>query len=81
MRDKREKGREAKGVTHGRRTKPEATARGERTGQAKLTDLIVRELRAAVASGERCLHVAKRLGVPMHAAYKAVKGHTWKHVA
>jgi hypothetical protein len=45
------KGRVAKGKKHGSKTKPESRARGSRHGSAKVTEEVVRSMRAEYATG------------------------------
>lgn len=50
-RDKIKKKRDSRGVTHGRFTKPECTARGERHGRSKLNEQQVAEIRQYIPNG------------------------------
>ena len=87
MRDKRAKGREARGVRHGSKTRPERTARGERVGTAKLTAEQVAAIRAEYQSspaGKRSetslSAIARRFGVTFQTVHKIVRGQRWKHL-
>lgn len=96
MRDKKEKGRQAHGHTHGSKTMPERLARGvkngafthperlargERQGLAKLTEDIVRAIRARRASGEMGTALAREFGVNKQVIWAVVQRKTWRHVA
>jgi hypothetical protein len=54
--------------------------RGERQGAAKLTESIVRELRARRAKGEAIALLSREFGVHWVTVYDAVTGRRWKHV-
>lgn len=56
------------------------TARGERSGAAKLTEASVREIRRRHRSGERQKDIAAALGVTPSHVSKIVSGHHWSHV-
>jgi hypothetical protein len=64
------RGNRAKGARHGRHTHPEATARGERSGTAKLTDQQVEEIRN---SQDDALTLARRFAVSRTHIYRVVK--------
>ena len=70
----------ARGEHNGRRTKPEATARGERCGRAILTDAQIPDIRRRLAAGERIVDVARSLGVGKNVIFYIAHGRTWKHV-
>ncbi len=53
---------------------------GERHGQAKLTDEMVREARVMAASGVTHTVIAVKFGVARQVMTKAISGRTWKHV-
>lgn len=55
-------------------------ARGERMGAAKLTDESVRTMRLEASRGVDIASLGRRFGVSNCAAWKAVRGETWKHV-
>lgn len=63
-------------ATKGRATNG-GEVRGERHGNAKLTDELVREIRA---SAERGTVLAKRYGVTPTVICAVRKGHIWRHV-
>lgn len=84
--------RRARGDRHMSRTRPESLARGDRNGsrkypekrkrgeaqiQAKLTDDLVREIRASTETGGS---IAKRLGISKTVVNRARRGKTWRHV-
>jgi len=46
-----------------------------------MTEETVTEMRQRYAAGEGPLAIARALGVSYAAAYPAIKGKTWKHVA
>jgi HNH endonuclease len=71
MRDMIAKGRD---YHHAR---PDRHARGERNNHAKLTDELVREIRA---SAEGSASIARRLGVDRHTIAHVRNGSTWRHV-
>lgn len=54
--------------------------RGEKSGKAKLTDSVVREIRRRVASGESQTAVALALGIPLGSIGGIVHRHRWAHV-
>ena len=55
-------------------------ARGERSGNAKLTESIVRQIRGRAADGEMYASIAKDLNAdPSHVRKIALK-RCWKHV-
>jgi len=55
--------------------------RGERNSFSKLTDSIVREIRAEYATGGVTLKaLGDRYGVHKTGIHKIVKGETWRHV-
>lgn len=80
MRDKVRKGRQASGDANGARTRPETRARGESNGFARVTESIVREIRARHASGEPSRRLARAFGVCKTTVLKIVNRETWKHV-
>lgn len=55
------------------------SARGERSGIAKITDAQARELRRLVACGEPVGSVAARFGLRRATAYLIARGETWRH--
>lgn len=82
VRDAASKHRMASGMNHGRHTKPERTARGERAGLAVLTDKIVMQMKSEFKPRVFGYNkLAKKYGVCWSTVRKAVKGETWKHLA
>lgn len=66
---------------HSAVTRPERIPRGERHGMSKLTaELVVNEVRPALARGEPKTSIARRLGVSEGAIFSVARGLTWKHV-
>jgi len=71
----------AKGEAHGSKTRPHRVARGERSGNAKLTDANVTAMRALRT--ERTityLELGRLFGVSKACAHKAVTRFGWKHI-
>jgi hypothetical protein len=66
---------------HGSKTHPERWARGERQGQAKLTEDKVRIIRRYLAAGESALGISRVMGVERGTIRAIAEGRTWKHVA
>jgi hypothetical protein len=81
-RDKEAKGRanHARGAAHGRFTKPERTARGERNGRAVLTMFNARDIRKFFARGDSRADLTKRYCVSWTQIDRIVKGKLWKEV-
>jgi len=71
-------GRRAKGPTHGRHTKPERTARGERNGRSRLTDDMVVEIRLDERPRKQ---IAASYGVSVTMVGFIQRGLAWAHVA
>lgn len=67
----------AKGERHGSRTKPERTLRGINQPKAKLTDDLVREIRASLDS---TASLARKYGVSETTVHDVRTGRTWRHV-
>lgn len=65
--------REAKG-----RNRP---PRGERSGNAKMTDAQVREVVARLANGEQQAAIVQEMGVSASTISLIFKGKTWRHIA
>lgn len=65
---------------HGLKLYPEAAARGERNGAAKLTSADVVEIRALTRAGEKRGDVATRFGITKNSVTRIVHGHRWAHV-
>lgn len=93
MRDRDQKGRQARGARHGRRTKPERTARGERHGtktrperiargerhaDAKLSEADVLLIRAS--RGETQQSLADRFGVSRGLIGHIKRRLIWRHL-
>jgi len=53
---------------------------GERNAWAKLTDVVVQEIRARYAVGERQVDLAAAFNVDQTTISKIVIGHAWKHI-
>lgn len=76
--DMRAKGREARGDSHGLHLHPEAAARGERNGMAKLNWDSVRAIREASSRGESSAVLAARYGVWRETINDIKRGTAWK---
>ena len=74
------KGRQAFGQRHGRYTRPESTARGERVNTAVATEALVVEIRAAYDSGRKIAEIARQYNVSWDVVKDAAYRLTWKHV-
>jgi hypothetical protein len=73
-----QKGRSAKGETHGRYTKPGRTARRERHGRALLTEQQVIEIRQRYAVGDITLtNLAKDYAVCRSQVWNITSGNQW----
>jgi hypothetical protein len=55
-------------------------ARGERTGNAVLTDRMVRDIRRRWAQGERQCDIARALTIAKDCVYQIVHNKRWQHV-
>lgn len=71
----------ARGEAHGRHTKPERTARGERKGNNKLTREDVVKIRELYQDGKSQRSLARDFGVSKTLIAKVVTGASWAHVA
>lgn len=81
MADKVAKGRQASGVTHGSRTKPHRTRRGEGVHTAKLNPEKVLEIRRILSEGKLSQkEIADIFGVSQVNISCIELGKTWKHV-
>jgi HNH endonuclease len=69
--------RRPRGATHGRHTKPECTARGERGGRAKLTEIAVTDIRL---DGRPRKVLAAEYGVSVTMIGFIQRGISWSHV-
>lgn len=65
---------------HGAWAKPERVARGIRHGAAKLTDVDVRSIRAAVVAGESISSLARRFAVSRQTIRGVRDGKNWRHI-
>ena len=90
MADMKAKGRGAIGLRNGCYTTPgykmpwcppERKARGEKHGNAKLTDDLVRAIRAEVAAGMSKRSVAQRYGISRPVVTGIVERTSWMHVS
>jgi len=77
MADKVAKRRQATGAAHGSHTRPERIARGERHGNAKLSAEMARTMREWAASGVTRTECARRAGVCISTASRAIDGRTY----
>ena len=82
MDDREAKGRRipASGSAHGRHTRPECSARGERSGTAKLTDDIVRDIRRRRAAGESLIEIGLCYHIDRTHVWAICARKAWKHV-
>lgn len=71
----------ASGARHGRTTKPERTARGERVNTAKLTEKRVRQMRKMWAEGHGVSALMAKFGLGKSSTWAACVGRSWRHVA
>lgn len=84
--DMKNKGRAASGERSGRITKPERTARGERSGNAKLSEDDIRTIRREyrrVPVGHRNPSLSvlvSRFGIDRTHVHAIATGRTWSHV-
>lgn len=81
MDDMRAKGRGASGDRSGSRLHPERLRRGVAHYKARLTDDLVRALRAAVVSGESKASVGRRFNLTREAVRDIASGKRWRHVS
>lgn len=80
-RDRAAKGRSAKGIRSGHYTKPEKMPKGERHGCAKLTDAVVRQIRAEYVPFTMTRNMlAAKHGVTRSLIDKILAGEIWTHV-
>ncbi len=73
-------GRGPRGERHGRHTKPDQSARGERVNTAKLTDSDVRSIRAARCNGASYAQIGAQFNISTSQAFNIASGAQWKHV-
>jgi hypothetical protein len=78
--DRHQKGRDAKGHTHGSRTQPDLVARGDSHYMARLTSADVLRIRAAHASGMLQVQLAAAYRVTQSTISDVVLRRTWKHL-
>lgn len=82
MLDAKAKGRLATGIRNGQSLHPEARKHGTANAAAKLTEILVREIRALYATGEYShTDLAKRCGVGASTVRRAIKHQNWAQVA
>lgn len=74
------KGRAAVGDKNASRAHPERLRRGESHPNAKLTDDLVRQIRAAAANGETGASIGRRIGVSKKTVCQVIRGDVWSHV-
>lgn len=81
-RDRDQKGRHRvlRGGDHPQRLDPSKVLRGERSGNAKLTEAMVREMRARRAGGERLATLATAFGITMGQVSAIATRRNWAHV-
>lgn len=73
-------GRGPVGNRHGRNTKPECSARGERVNTAKITEEVVREIRQLRDSGAFLHEIGDVYGIGASQVCNIVNGRSWRHV-
>ena len=69
-----------RGNQHPSRLHPECLVRGDDHGNAKLTEDIVRAMRAAHAAGQSCASLGRQYGVHCGTVCRIVARTAWKHV-
>ena len=74
------KGRNQKGDRHSSRLHPERLCRGERHGQAKLTEASVLTIRAAYRAGGRVGQLARQFGVARQTITDILRNRRWTHL-
>jgi len=77
--DKMAKGRQAAGTQHGRYTKPERTARGERQGNSKLKEWQIPYIKKLLASGISQTHIGRAYGIDRSTVGHIARGKNWAH--
>jgi hypothetical protein len=75
-----QKDNSADAAARGRAVAPPPPLRGEAHPASKLTDRLVREIRAMRAAGHSFGHVATTFGVSKKLVMNIVKGRAWTHV-
>jgi len=78
--DRDSKGRQAKGLRHGTKTRPESIRRGEHHYEAKLTDVEAFEIKTLEAIGLKVRLIADMYGVNAQSVRNISRGHTWSHI-
>lgn len=80
--DRMAKGRDSspRGIWNRSVTDPTTRVFGERNGEARLTEAMIHEIRAAVAAGESQRGVARRLGLHRTTVWRMMNGRSWAHV-
>lgn len=68
-------------VQHSLRVLGRQRAKGERNGNAVLTEATVREMRRRRAEGETTASIARSLGIDSTHAWRVCTGRSWRHVA
>lgn len=69
-----------RGERHGRHTKPECSARGERVNTAKLTPEKVLEIREMRRAGAFYYEIGNTFGISTSQAFNVASGAQWKHL-
>lgn len=78
--DRNEKGRQASGNRSGRNTHPERTAKGEKHGNAVLTEEIVMKMFDLHESGKTNAYIGSLFGVHHGTVGRILSGKAWKHI-
>lgn len=78
--DRNRKRRYAYGARNGQRVHPERTAKGEATGQCKLTEANVLSIRAAYPSKATGTELALQYDVSAATIYGIIHRKSWKHI-
>jgi DNA invertase Pin-like site-specific DNA recombinase len=78
--DRVKKNRSAKGAFHWTAYRQDRIARGERKGNAKLTEADVVEIRRLRAMGVYQTEIAKMFNISRGAVYAIQEGKNWKHI-
>ncbi|RJQ04853.1 MAG: hypothetical protein C4551_10260 [Bacillota bacterium] len=78
--DRAQKGRTRANIGATMRRYPERQARGERQGSAKLSAVIVKEIKTRASAGESQRDLAAAYGVSKTCVGEILRGHTWCHV-
>jgi hypothetical protein len=67
-------------IQHADRNGLRVLPKGEKTVNAKLTDVVVLQMRQRARAGEPTSHLAQEFGVNWKTASHAISGQTWKHL-